>query len=143
MTTHAPLIDAATDFGSRVAARLQSEQVIWLTTVAADGTPQPNPVWFDWDGSEFLLFSKPGQAKVNNIVRHPRVSLNFNSTPDGGDFAIFTGDASIGTPATAVEIAAYAEKYIGGLASIKMTAEQFFAEYSVPVRITPGKLRGF
>ncbi|MEU0540850.1 TIGR03667 family PPOX class F420-dependent oxidoreductase [Nocardia sp. NPDC005978] len=144
MTTHAPLIDAATDFGARVAARLQRDNVIWLTTTAADGTPQPNPVWFLWNGTEFLIFSKPGQAKVRNLTRQPRVSLNLNSTFDGGDFAIFVGDAHIAAqPATPGEIADYTEKYTGGLASLNFTAEQFFGEYNTLIRITPDKLRGY
>ncbi|WAX58089.1 hypothetical protein M6B22_04785 [Jatrophihabitans cynanchi] len=32
---------AGTPFGDRVRERLADEQVIWLTTVGADGTPQP------------------------------------------------------------------------------------------------------
>jgi hypothetical protein len=40
----AVLPDPATPFGARVARRLRDETVIWLTAVAADGTPQPNPV---------------------------------------------------------------------------------------------------
>lgn len=40
------IIDLTTEYGARVARRLQDEQVIWLTTVGRDGTPQPNPVWF-------------------------------------------------------------------------------------------------
>jgi hypothetical protein len=38
----------------RVAQRLREDAVIWLTTVAANGTPQPNPVWFLWDGHSVL-----------------------------------------------------------------------------------------
>jgi predicted pyridoxine 5'-phosphate oxidase superfamily flavin-nucleotide-binding protein len=29
---------------------LHEAHVIWLTTVDADGTPHPNPVWILWDG---------------------------------------------------------------------------------------------
>ena len=46
------LPDAGTPFGDRVRERLVDEQVIWLTTVGADGTPQPNPVWFLWTPEE-------------------------------------------------------------------------------------------
>ena len=43
-------IDTSSSFGRRVVERLENEHVVWLTTVAADGTPQPSPVWFLWDG---------------------------------------------------------------------------------------------
>ena len=31
------------------AARLRTEPVIWLTTVARSGQPQSTPVWFLWE----------------------------------------------------------------------------------------------
>lgn len=61
------LPDADSEFGQRVRARLRDEQVIWFTTVGADGTPQPNPVWFIWQG--------PGGAEVApQVTRSARAS---------------------------------------------------------------------
>ncbi|MFI6171709.1 TIGR03667 family PPOX class F420-dependent oxidoreductase [Nocardia sp. NPDC051052] len=140
----APVVDPSTAFGATVAERLDKEPVIWLTTVGSTGTPQPNPVWFQWRDDEFLLFSKPDQAKLRNLIRNPRVSLNFNSTEWGSAVAVFTGTARIdGTAPSADEIATYTAKYVDGLKDIKMTAEEFFAEYSTVVRIRPDRLRGF
>lgn len=143
-TATPPVLDPATPFGAKVAERLERENVIWLTTVGPSGTPQPNPVWFQWRDDEFLLFSKPNQAKISNLIRNPRVSLNLNSTEHGYEVAIFTGAARVDpeTP-SAEEIAAFTEKYTDGLAGLEMTAEQFYAEYSVVIRITPDRLRGF
>ncbi|BDU04652.1 TIGR03667 family PPOX class F420-dependent oxidoreductase [Nocardia cyriacigeorgica] len=140
----AQLIDTTTEFGAKVAGRLDGEQVVWLTTVGPSGTPQPNPVWFLWRAGEFLLFSQPDRPKLRNIARNPRVSLNLNSTESGGEVVVLTGTARIddSTPGPE-EIEAYVEKYTEGLKSISMTREQFFEEYSVPVRITPDRLRGF
>ncbi|HEU5025935.1 MAG TPA: hypothetical protein VFV01_13535 [Spirillospora sp.] len=42
--------DRATALGERVRRRLTRETTIRLTTVGRDGTPQPNPVGFLWDG---------------------------------------------------------------------------------------------
>ncbi len=39
-------IDTSTDFGARAERHLQDDQVIWLVTVGADGTPQPSPSGF-------------------------------------------------------------------------------------------------
>jgi len=140
---HPGLIDPATDFGAKVLRRLADEEVAWLTTVGSTGTPQPNPVWFQWRAGAFLVFSKP-DAKVRNIRRNSRVSLNLNSTASGGDVVVFTGTARIADRRpTDDEIADYTAKYTGGLRSISMTAEQFYAEYSVALRIIPDRLRGF
>ena len=73
------VIDTSTDFGAG-AAHLQDDQVVWLTTVGPDQTPQPSPVWFLWDGETPLIYSQPGTPKLRNIGQHPRVSLNFNCT---------------------------------------------------------------
>ena len=37
-----------------LSARLTGEMTIWLTTVGRDGTPQPNPAGFLWDGGDSL-----------------------------------------------------------------------------------------
>ncbi|MEV6427926.1 TIGR03667 family PPOX class F420-dependent oxidoreductase [Nocardia sp. NPDC051463] len=140
----APVVDTGTAFGAKVAARLDSDQVIWLTTVGPSGTPQPNPVWFHWDGTEFLFFSQADKPKLRNIARNGRVSLNLNANENGGNVVILTGTARIDeSGATAEEIAVYTQKYTSGLIDISMTDEEFFAEYSVAIRVTPDRLRGF
>jgi hypothetical protein len=57
------LIDTSTDFGQRVTGRLHEEIVIWLVTVDPNGTPEPSPVWFYWDGDAFLIYSLPGTPR--------------------------------------------------------------------------------
>ncbi|WP_067464287.1 TIGR03667 family PPOX class F420-dependent oxidoreductase [Nocardia amamiensis] len=140
----APVVDTETEFGAKVAERLNRESILWLTTVGPTGTPQPNPVWFQWRDGEFLIFSKPGQPKIRNILRNPRVALNLNSTTHGGDVVVLTGAARVDEQRPgADEIAAFTTKYTDGLRSINLTDEQFYAEYSVVLRVTPDRLRGF
>ena len=75
------MIDFTTDLGKRVLDLLDSEQVIWLTTVDSKGSPQPRPVWFLWDGSSLLIYSSSDVHKLRHLARNARVSLNFNSDP--------------------------------------------------------------
>jgi PPOX class probable F420-dependent enzyme len=70
----AVLPDPSTPFGERVAQRLRDDPVIWLTTVGADGTPQPNPVWFLWDGESFLTYNRADAKRLAQIKR--RVGFN-------------------------------------------------------------------
>lgn len=138
------VIDTSSDFGQRAARRLTEEQVAWLSTVDSNGTPQPVPVWFLWDGQTAIIYSQPGQAKIRNVERTGRASLNFNSDFHGGDVVVLTGTAEIEPSAPAADQnPAYVEKYADGIASINMTPESFAAAYSVPIRLTPAKLRGF
>ena len=137
-------IDPNTEFGAHVLKRLSDEQVIWLTTVRPDGIPQPNPVWFLWDGENVLILSQSSAKKVSHIRTNPKVALNFNSTLDGGDVVIITGVATIdANPLTASERAGYLEKYRQGLIDINMTSENFEPAYSTIIRVTPSHMRGF
>jgi PPOX class probable F420-dependent enzyme len=138
------LIDTSSEFGQRAEKRLRDEVVVWLTTVRPDGTPEPSPVWFFWDGSTALIYSQPNRTKLRNIGRDPRVSLNFNSTNDGGDVVIFTGEARVDSGAPpANQHPKYLAKYDQHIAGIGMTPASFAAAYSVAIRVTPTKLRGF
>ena len=138
------IIDTSSEFGQRVSRRLADEQVVWLATVDSIGTPQPNPVWFIWDGQTALVYSQPNQAKIRNVERNGHASLHFNSDFHGGDVVVLSATAHIepGAPA-ADQNPAFIEKYADGIASINMTPESFAAAYSVPIRIIPTKVRGF
>ena len=137
-------LDMNTKFGARTAKRLREEQVIWLTTVRPDGSPQPNPVWFLWDGETIVIYSQPTARKVSHIRNNPKVALNFNTDAGGDDVVIITGAASIDADVlSAMDNAPYLEKYRDGIAQIGMTAERMAREYSTLIRITPKHTRGF
>ena len=139
------LIDTTTDFGERVRHRLDNEQVIWLTTLGKNGTPQPSPVWFQPDGGdEVLIYSQPHTPKVRNIDASPGVALSFNSTFHGGDVVIFNGEARLDPDAPkAKDHVRYLDKYREGISSIGMTPESFSESYSAPIRVRLTRLRGF
>ena len=138
-------IDTSTEFGAKTAGRVEADKLVWLTTVDSKGTPQPNPVWFLWDNGSFVLFSKPNQAKLTNIARSGRVSLNFEATADEEQITIFTGHAEQVDRATISQeiLDRYAEKYKQGMVNIKMTRAEYEAAYSEVIRMRPEKLRGW
>lgn len=87
------MIDESSEFGARVARHLREEIVVWLTTVTASGAPLPRPVGFVWDGGEDVsVYSQTG-ARIRNIARNPRVTLNFGGDGEGGDIVILSGIA--------------------------------------------------
>jgi len=124
-----------------VESRLRQEAIAWLTTVREDGQPQPVPVWFYWDGEQFVIFSKPGTQKLRNIAVNPKVSLHLNSDERGGRVVRFDGVAEIvsdGQPATAYP--AMIEKYREGIIRLGMTPEAFAGSYSVQIQVRPIRL---
>jgi PPOX class probable F420-dependent enzyme len=136
-------VDFNTDIGRRAEKRLREEQVIWLTAVRADGTPQPNPVWFLWDGGTVLIFTQPESRKVRHIQGNPHVALHFNTDAHGGDVVVIGGLAAVenGAPPEA-QIEAYIDKYRAGIASLGMTPEAMRGAFSTAIRVTPTRLRG-
>ena len=136
-------LDHSTEFGSRVHDRLNYERIAWLTTVDANGRPQPVPIWFFWDGDTVLIYSQPDQFKVRNIARSPLVSLHFDSNARGGDVVVFAATAEIDeSMPKAIDHQAFLEKYHTGLLSIGMTNEAFSETYNVPIVLTLDKVRG-
>lgn len=136
-------IDTTTDFGKRVERRLREETIIWLTTVRRDGTPQPSPVWFLWDGESVLMYSRPNQQKQRNIERNPKVSLHFDGDGHGGDIIVITGSAAIVADAPLItEIPEYVAKYAEQIKGIGMDDASFARTYPVAIRITPTDVRG-
>jgi PPOX class probable F420-dependent enzyme len=137
-------IDTSTGFGKRITRQLDDERIVWLTSVAKTGTPAPTPAWFLWYDGEILIGSEPDKAKLRNIAAHPQVSVNFNATHTGGDVGVITGTAVIeSAPISGDALTAYNAKYADDIAGLGMTPDQFHASYSVLIRITPEKLRGF
>lgn len=135
-------LDRSNTFHARAAKRLETEMVAWLVTVDEDGTPEPSPVWFLWDGAGTILIYSQETPKVPNIEARPRVALHFNDV-DGGNVVVFTGAAVIDRSQPAVaDNSPYLEKYADGITGIGMTNESFSAAYHVPIIMTIEKVRG-
>ena len=137
------MIDLSTEFGQRVQRRLNKERIIWFTTISRSAVPQPRPVWFYWDGTSFLIYSRPNTFKLQHIQNNPHVALHLDGNGMGGDIVVFTGEAEIAEDIPpANQVAPYVEKYQDGMEGLNMTPEAFGITYSVPIRVTPLTLRG-
>ncbi len=47
----------------------------FLALVTKEGVPQVTPVWFDWDGTHFVINTARGRVKDKILHRHPTVAL--------------------------------------------------------------------
>lgn len=137
------LIDTSTEYGKRVSNRLSEERIAWFTTVSQDGTPQPRPIWFLWNGESFLIFSQPEGYKVGHLASNPKVALHLDGDGLGGDIVVFIGEAQVETnPLAVTDLEAYIEKYRQGFTRIGLSPETFAETYQTAIRMTPTKLRG-
>lgn len=123
-------------------ARLRAEQIIWLTTVSESGKPQSSPVWFLWDGEEFLIYGSKDGRKTRNISANPHVSLHLDGDGAGGGIVIFEGAARI-DPAgpSADSVDGYVAKYGGRIESFGWTLESLARDYPHVIRVTPTRAR--
>lgn len=136
------MLDLNSEFGISVDKRLREEEVIWLITVAPNGAPQPNPVWFFWDGEEIILYSQPSAFRIRNIQNNPKVALNLQgASPSGEGVVVINGEARL-DPHYQRAHDGYAQKYMKYLPEMNVTQEELAATYSVEIRIRPARFRG-
>jgi PPOX class probable F420-dependent enzyme len=138
-------IDFTTKLGRRIEERLRTEKAIWLTTVTPAGAPQPNPVWFTWDGRTLLVYSHRDALRNRNLRANPKVAINFDSHRGETDVHVITGTARFAPEEPAVtECRPYLEKYGEAITGeLGSNPEQYAATYTIAIRITPERIRGF
>lgn len=125
-------------------AYIEQAEAMWLTSVRADGTPQPTPIWFirDADGS-FILYSMPDAQKVKNIRQNPKVTLNFNIDPGAESYIVLTGEARVDASIPpSNQIAAYQTKYAALMPPINFTPDTLASTFSLPIRMVITSSRG-
>ena len=124
--------------------RLRSEPTVWLSSTRPDGRPHVVPVWFNWDGSVFDVFSKPNAQKVRNLREHPQVMLAVGQPAEEWDVELVEGTAAIiARPTSEVVPPTMFEKYAGLMARAALDSETFVTTYCQPVRITPTRFLGY
>jgi PPOX class probable F420-dependent enzyme len=118
--------------------RLRAERVLWLGTTGPDGAPHLVPVWYVWDGSAFLVFSKPDAVKVRHIEAEPRVAIALGEPDDDFDVQLVKARAELlDRPTAEVAPVDLFTKYADRMADIGLGPEAYASTYSQVIRIVP------
>jgi PPOX class probable F420-dependent enzyme len=127
------------DDRERVETRLSHNLIAWLTTVRPDGQPITLPVWFlVQDDGTILVYSRPASAKFRNIDANPKVSLVLDVCDFGRNIVRMEGTAAHSDDALPVDQQpAYLAKYAERIAALFESPEQFAAQFSRHLIITP------
>jgi PPOX class probable F420-dependent enzyme len=121
--------------------RLETDLIIWLTTVGQDGRPHAVPVWFLWDGKTFLIYSLPGQ-KVRDVQRQPDVELHLNTDRSGDKVLRVEGRAEVvKDQPPAYRVPKYVAKYREKIKGYGWTPKGFSEQYHVALRVNPARVR--
>jgi PPOX class probable F420-dependent enzyme len=136
-------IDESTPFGERAAKRLREDLAGWVVTVSKNGTPQPVPVWFLWDGTDSIVcYSQPNQPKLANIERSPEVAFHLDGNRKGENIIVCLGKAQLIDEPSILENAPYMEKYGERIGEIGQTPERFGELFTAGYRISITRVRG-
>ena len=85
-----------------------------LATLMPDGSPQVNPVWFEFDGRVVRINSARGRQKDRNMRRDPRVALSVQDPANPYHFVQVRGRVTRIEEAGADEhIDRLAKRYLG------------------------------
>src|ERR1700730_19436189 len=85
-----------------------------LAYIATDGTPRVIPIWFHWNGAEFVLGTPPKAPKLKALARNPRVALTIDDNNFPHKVLMVRGSARL-EPVNGIvpEYATAAERYFG------------------------------
>jgi PPOX class probable F420-dependent enzyme len=123
----------------QIEKHLTDDQIVWLTTVTPSGRPAPRPVWFLWNGSDIVIYSQPGTAKLRHIADNSHVSLNFNSTAGGGEVVVISGEAEVVKDAPLPSgVPGLLDKYREMIAAMGHSPEWYDA-YNVAIKVLPAR----
>lgn len=85
-----------------------------LAYIAPDGTPRVVPIWFHWDGRDFVMASPPKAPKLKALAMHPKVSLTIDDNTFPHKVLLVRGTARVESVDGIVpEYATAAERYFG------------------------------
>jgi hypothetical protein len=110
-----------------------------LAYVWNDGTPRVIPIWFHWNGHEFVLGTPPKAPKLKALAKNPKVALTIDDNAFPHKVLLVRGTATLQTMKGIVpEYAAAAERYFGaeqGKAWVKQLGSMI--QEMVRITITP------
>lgn len=93
---------------------LQSKVPARLAYVWTDGTPRVIPIWFHWDGKNFVLGTPPKAPKLRALARNPKVAITIDDNTFPHKVLSVRGTAHLETVDGVVpEYALAAERYFG------------------------------
>lgn len=138
-------MDPTSDLAAaRLSRFLEQENVLWLSSVGANGAPHLVPTWFVWDGDVITVLSTPGARKVRNLAADPRVMVALGDADDDFDVGMLEGTAEAVPGTTPPGLpAGFVAKYADRITDLGLTPAQFAAIYSQVIRIRPRHALGW
>jgi PPOX class probable F420-dependent enzyme len=120
-------------------AFLREANIAVLATVDRHGHPHATPVWYLYDGDEFVISTTRPSRKFRNITLNPAVALVVDKRTIPYYSVVVRGDASVGPELSDSELLRLAIHYYGDVVG-REYAERARAENEVTLRIQPSRI---
>jgi nitroimidazol reductase NimA-like FMN-containing flavoprotein (pyridoxamine 5'-phosphate oxidase superfamily) len=93
---------------------LRSKIPARLAYVWTDGTPRVIPIWYHWNGREFVMATPPKAPKLKALAKNPKVSFTIDDNTFPHKVLLVRGTARL-EPVDGIvpEYAAAADRYFG------------------------------
>jgi len=115
---------------------LQSKIPARLAYVWTDGSPRVVPIWFHWNGSQFVIGTPPKAPKLKALAKNPKVALTIDNNEFPHKVLLVRGTAHMESVEGVVpEYASAAERYFGSEQG-KQWVAQLGTMVNTMVRIT-------
>ncbi len=139
-----PGMDTTNLASVRVQRFLETEPVLWLSSVTDDGAPHLVPSWFVWDGEAIVMVSKPGAVKVRNLRATPRAMLALGDAEADFDVGLLEAMADLPDEPTPLDLPpGFVAKYGPRIELLGLTPAQFARTYSQVIRLVPLRALGW
>jgi PPOX class probable F420-dependent enzyme len=92
---------------------LREPNVAALATVRPDGRPHVTPVWYEYDGKEFIISTPRETQKLANVSRKGYAALSIHTQAVPYRHVIVEGTARAGSPIDNVWRERVASRYLG------------------------------
>ena len=123
---------------------LESDALVHMATINADGSPQVSAVWVGLDGDDIVSAHMMRRLKVRNVERDPRVVLSIEGTGlnERGlkEYLVVHGRARIEEGGAAALLQRLAHTYLGP--DVVFPGRDIPAEAGFIMRITPERFGG-
>ena len=120
---------------------LQSTIPARLAYIWTDGSPRVVPIWFHWNGREFVLGTPSKAPKLKALAKNPKVALTIDDVNFPHKVLLVRGTARLQSVKGIVpEYAVAAERYFGaeqGKAWVAQLASMIQDQDMVRITITP------
>ena len=114
-----------------------------LVTLMPDGSPHIAPVWYKYDGENYLILSEPKTVKVRNIEHDNRVAILISKTDPPYSYVMFNGHAKISDCKYEELLMELSIKYLGEIAGDKYANEIKQTSKFILITFTPQKVVEF